>query len=482
MKVTIGLDFGTYQTKVCLRVIRNDTTEEFHFVTFDKDSSDTFFFRSAVHVKNNRFLFGEISESVEKSFHFFKIASAEDIEFRKVSKQKDIQYEESKFAPYTPELLSVLYLTSVILQSKKFIEDKVKQNKRVAKPTSFLSRFISSKEEKEETEYFVQLGIPTEYHREINIQRRKKFELILLLAKRVSDNLTHNELQEKSCDEIINLVSAELKVVKLGDQSQWTELLESEVVSVMPESAAGLSYLVGTGKITKESHCISVDIGGGSTDISYFKVESNRTFTYLASESILIACNNIYKNYAGSISEELDIEGAMNQLHDHLHISNDETYAESFQITLRKINRLIKNIYNGRIYRKFMHGKARENFTEATCYLFGGGSTLPMPNINPDRIFKEVLLYDGGVNDSFDTSDHIIASVENVEGLTPTIYITNKGWEQHLPMLVVALGLSLNKPADLFAKWNELEYQRNEQYVTKEEDPGLYDIFNRIWV
>ena len=48
-----------------------------------------------------------------------------------------------------------------------------------------------------------------------------------------------------------------------------------------------------TNKLTKDKYYLALDIGGGSTDVSFFKVEADNTFTYLASRSAMVASNDI---------------------------------------------------------------------------------------------------------------------------------------------------------------------------------------------
>ena len=162
----IGLDFGTYQTKVCILDIDNDTHEFFRF-----PSNNSFFLPSKVSLTaNGNFEYGITNNNSKKYFYYFKIASAEDIEFRLESFKTDTNnlYNAEEFAPFTPEFLSVAYLTFVIFT----IKEVLKCRQPSEKATGLLGRLLTQAAEKETISFSIQLGIPTEWSQIKNLRRK----------------------------------------------------------------------------------------------------------------------------------------------------------------------------------------------------------------------------------------------------------------------------------------------------------------------
>src|SRR5690606_11400960 len=114
----IGLDFGTSQTKVCVQ--HTSANPRIHeFISFPSPSGPpSFFLPTRVGVRaDGTVSCGHLTPGEHKqTFDYFKIASAEDVQFRIQSGLDRVReyYDHCDFAPYTPELLSVLYLTYVL--------------------------------------------------------------------------------------------------------------------------------------------------------------------------------------------------------------------------------------------------------------------------------------------------------------------------------------------------------------------------------
>ncbi len=89
----IGLDFGTYQTKACILDIENDTHEFFRF------PNSTFFLLSKVSLTtDNKFEYGNTITTAKREYFYFKIASAEDPEFRVET------FDDSKKIPHRSDI------------------------------------------------------------------------------------------------------------------------------------------------------------------------------------------------------------------------------------------------------------------------------------------------------------------------------------------------------------------------------------------
>jgi len=188
----IGLDFGTYQSKACIYDIENDNHEFFLF------PNNTFFLPSVI-VKNedNKFEYGNIDgEMVIEKYSYFKIASAEDVEFHTETYGKNKSdfnfYNFNEFNNYTPEFLSVIYLTNLLFIIK---EHYFQLSQKKVKAGGLLSRLFNKQNELEEFKFTIQLGIPTEWSQEKNLRRKRKFENILMLSEILQKRYITNHYQ-----------------------------------------------------------------------------------------------------------------------------------------------------------------------------------------------------------------------------------------------------------------------------------------------
>src|SRR5690606_7350719 len=111
----IGLDFGTSQTKVCVQhTSANPRVHEFiQFPT--PNGSPSFFLPTRIGIRaDGTVSYGHLTPGdLKQTFDYFKIASAEDVHFRVESglDRTHEYYDHGDYEPYTPELLSILYLT-----------------------------------------------------------------------------------------------------------------------------------------------------------------------------------------------------------------------------------------------------------------------------------------------------------------------------------------------------------------------------------
>ena len=188
----IGLDFGTYQTKVCINHLdKIPSLHEFH--EFDKSGNSSLFMPSRVTLLNNlTFRYGKYAgDDIQQTFNYFKIASAEDPIFHLLSEyNKPIYNIEDNFGEFSPEFLSVIYITSILLEVKEYLKSS---NTSVKKKFSLANFFSKSKDpENDVIELFIRLGVPTEWNKKINIARRRKFEMILLVSEILQQQIAYS--------------------------------------------------------------------------------------------------------------------------------------------------------------------------------------------------------------------------------------------------------------------------------------------------
>lgn len=484
-KYHIGLDFGTMQTKVCV----NHVHLEPNIHEFFKFSNGAFFLPSRVGLKSDGTLVygSDPSVDVVEEYYFFKIASADDEQFQVETYEKPENadfsfYHFNEFNRFSPELLSVVYLTHVLFE----IKDQLKSNSFQTQPRSgFLGRFLN--EEKaidEEVVFTCQLGIPTEWSNKKNIIRKRKFENILILAELLqkkyrTKEVFHNTPATGIKTDISNL-QKEHRPESIDD---FNTKLNTLGLSVYPETAAGLTFIIKTRQIDP-GYYATMDVGAGSTDVSFFKVLENRTIRYLASESFLVAANNVYQYYFGecrTIQELKDAETEMTQM------LNGKTLDEDTQlhidISLLKVNRklqsLVKKLYALRVHP--YKNNILQKYSNQPIIMYGGGSQLPIISEDLLEIFDNGTPY--ALHGITYLEKNPISRYSAIINISPE----DNSWEPYFPMLVVALGLSYIKSGNSTDWFNDNFYHPVDSGAAlvphpTNEDRYIYDVLLSNWI
>lgn len=314
----IGLDFGTSQTKVCLLNKDNNTRE---FIRFNKTD---YFLPSVITInKNDRIVYG--SKSTGIVYRYFKMAAAEDDDLLKVtfenmsgeltSKPADKYRQYNTLGKIRADFLVILYIAYIYLYIKSIKDSNTKAL------TGLLAK--ADKRKSESSNIFdLNLGIPTEWYNHQFSKRKIKFETILLTSIKLANRFSKlDSFLAETSSSLINIISEinkdNIDNVLLGNGSNsrisLTDELTKHNLSVFPESAAGVNYLLKTRRL-KAGYYATLDIGAGTSDIAIFKVFRNKLQVYYCSESVEIASNDVYKNYA-SISG-LSLNDSFDQLNE----------------------------------------------------------------------------------------------------------------------------------------------------------------------
>lgn len=299
----IGLDFGTSQTKICL-LNKNSGIRE-----FVKFNNDNYFLPSLIVKKtDNTFSYGN-ENVVGIKYRYFKMAAAEDKELIQVTNEDldgNLQGAIDDFRKYSndykikPEILVVLYLTYTYL----FIKEQ-KNQLNTQNLVGLLGKFIRNRTTTENI-FSINLGIPTEWNNPEQIKRKIKFQSLLIAAIELANQFDNLELYLKQKEEdLLLIISAinEKHLIELKDKNEnqkaekVKEWLKNYNLSVFPESAAGVNYLLKTGRLANGAYA-TLDIGAGTSDIAIFDVENNVLKKYYCSESVEIATNDFYREYA----------------------------------------------------------------------------------------------------------------------------------------------------------------------------------------
>ena len=229
--ITVGLDFGTHQSKVCAEY-KQGVELSYTFFTFpDTTGKHQYTLPSIIHRRpDGRMDYGYIpANSNGEIIRYFKQAT-----FTTSSiglKQADAMY------------YSVWYLAFIIFDL----------------------------EEKYGTEFTIQMGVPTDGSR---LSQQKQMAVRLLAAAyNLVENVFKNDKQA-----FLNKTWGELwDMTKIPAYS--IQLKEEYGILVFPEAYACLMPLISSSKV-KTGMSLMVDIGGGTTDISFFTIIDNKPRVY----------------------------------------------------------------------------------------------------------------------------------------------------------------------------------------------------------
>lgn len=331
----IGLDFGTSQTKVCLLNKDSDTRE---FVKFDKKS---YFLQSLIVKKiDHTFSYGNELEHGIK-YRYFKMAAVEDDELIQITNENlngDLEKGKSfdDFRKYSsdfeikPEILVILYLAYINLYVKN-----QKKSININKTRGLLGRLLGNKSS--ETNIFsINLGIPTEWNNPNHIKRKVKFESLLIASTELANQFNSLDVYlETKESTLLNMItkinSNHIEELNHKEEIEKASLIRDWLnnyrLSVFPESAAGVNYLLKTKRLSDGSYA-TLDIGAGTSDIAMFKVVDNKLISYYCSESSGIASNDIYREYAKQLYKKNivsfeEIKNVENIIRKQENINND---------------------------------------------------------------------------------------------------------------------------------------------------------------
>ncbi len=483
----IGLDFGTYQSKVCINHL--DKIPSLHeFFEFKNSGNSNLFLPSCVFLlKDGTFRYGNYSgDDILRTFNYFKIASAEDPIFHLLTDYKESLYNSAdNFGEFAPEFLSVIYITSILLD----VKDYLKLNALPVKKKFSLASLFGKKTETEaeQVESFVRLGVPTEWNKKINLARRRKFEMILLISEIIQKHLEYSHerylaLKKAELLEMVKRVNDDIK----NSKDNFYDLLGQHKISVSPESAAGLLYLIQTKKLNRGLYA-AIDIGGGTSDISFFNIDFEHRVKYLASESLMVACNNIYLGCSKKADvnqvEICRIEKEIISLIELNGCENDSNYIRSTNKVKSLINKELKILFCDPVWHalvpKFEYRNVLKAFDGKPCIVYGGG--IKHPKL---KSWEKILIFDNGstqVNLQPYSVDNFIPDRDKVKNPF------NK-WSQDFYMLVVAFGLSYLRHDSEAEEWDDSHYvSTNAEKKMIEvphpinEDYYIYDVIDRQW-
>ncbi|MBR4546935.1 MAG: hypothetical protein IKO66_02660, partial [Paludibacteraceae bacterium] len=231
MERTIGFDFGTHQTKVCVEE-KDDTGTSYQFFSFADTKGDvSYLLPSVVRINPNRTLsYGYLNPGMGKVVRYFKQATYCTGEFT---------WNNNIRADY----FSIWYIAYILFH----IESEYG------------------------VEFATNLGVPTDT---ASLDKNKvRAVMVMLSAFRLVEDVFKNDL------------NAFLKctIEELFDKTEIVpcskQLKDSYSILVFPEAYACLRPLTARRKIPL-GMSLMVDIGGGTTDMSFFTIEKGNAQIY----------------------------------------------------------------------------------------------------------------------------------------------------------------------------------------------------------
>jgi len=452
--ITVGIDFGTSSTKV----LWFDETRRKRYVAFYEDSHiegyPPYCIPSSVGIKDLLLYFGTAAEhscAGENIYRSTKSDIGRDIKYD-VGNKCGINNEQEIAMQIAPIIFATLYIGFIIQQIKKQLDTHY--------------------EGKYELNTTFNMAAPLDHLNHADMET--KWEQILYYGEKLSSGI-HNEM---SLTDAINLYENVKKNNPFIKDPQYS------CTFVFPETVSAIVSYLNSGKPENGLFGI-VDIGAGSTDISFFRhyesqVELKESF--YAAKSEMIAMDDFDKAIMSMIYSEQNIrdsekgpEAQRVLLHrircakasmgpNGLSLANDNIMVgkDAIERATKNVRQRIVQCYRRTLGEAFKKEMRQERWNKWTLFLIGGGSRLEMIQ----RDFECCL--GTQINDP----RRLKIEIEGRVGL-PNGSAEIKWTDEMISLLAIAYGLSINKlnwPAWAYPKdVSTLEPRKVKQRTDREE-------------
>lgn len=229
--ITVGLDFGTHQTKVCVEK-KEGVELSYTFMTFEDSYYKEFYtLPSVIGIDKDDLLhYGFLNKNFEgKIIKYFK--------------QSTFDADAGPMPQETAWYYSIWYIAYLIFDLEK----------------------------KYDRQFAIQMGAPTDSS---HVGEAKQIATrIVASAYRLVEDVFVNDKQKFLSTPMKELV----EITEIVPYSQ--EIKEDYDLLVFPEAYACLMPLISQGKLETGMN-LMIDIGGGTTDISFFTIEKNKPQVY----------------------------------------------------------------------------------------------------------------------------------------------------------------------------------------------------------
>lgn len=314
-EIKIGLDFGTHQTKICVQRTPDEgrgepSYEFFQFTDLQGDSQ--YFLPSVIQINDDNTLsYGYVDSTRMKAQpnEPTKMEVELEEEFN-IAEMAEKLYDKYANEDNTPDDMYVLgEMLKIRLQNikdrnakRKVDADNLYDNQlrihqdaknvfRYFKQATFIGgewnrvTLISNRtlcvwylayvifllEDKFGTNFSINMGIPTD---EVTYEAKKRLAVeILAAAYYLVEDVYKNNFDEFLKEKYDALLT------KTVNRPYTQEMREEYWINIFPEAYASLTALTSRGKLPT-GMSLTADIGGGTTDISFFTIEGGKPMIY----------------------------------------------------------------------------------------------------------------------------------------------------------------------------------------------------------
>ncbi len=436
--IKIGLDFGTHQTKICVKRTPDEGHGEpnYEFFKFkDLEDNSHYFLPSVIQINDDDTLSygfvdkkrlkaemkeptrqeveleGEFDVEMEAERLFSQYGTSDNsindikvlsdmltIRLSNIKRRnKEKRHEVEKI--YNEERKRYIDSKNVFRYFKQsyFIGGYWEQSRKYSARLLciwYLAYVIFLLEEQFGTEFSINMGVPTDDEKYAKMQQLAVE--ILASAYYLVEDVYENDMKSFLNEKIEDLISK-------TDQKKYSDNLKDEYyINVFPEAYASLIALSSQGRITP-GMCLTADIGGGTTDISFFTVQKEGLKIYKF-WSIPHGLNSIAK-YSGFEYQEGNFENRIK--HNVIGLFNQKKH----DVVDKLVKDLIKRIQKTGVPVKNLMDKLNGR----VLVYAGGGSTFHELT-SPIYLFTDVNLVDDSI-----WREQNVKEIRKVANLSPLL-------------------------------------------------------------
>lgn len=442
--IKIGLDFGTHQTKICVQRTPDEGHGEpkYEFFTFsDLFGNKNYFLPSVVQINNDNTLsYGYVDEKrIKKNGpkpQFEGIERKSDFDIEVLADELYDKYERKDYSPEDKQIL----IEMLSVRKKKLLKtEEIKLEEARRQYESLMNSFegdinllrnfkqatfidgewnnrIPSKmvcvwylayvifllEEKFGTDFSLNMGIPADD----NTFLTKKILAIEILtsAYHLVEAVFRND-KEAFLRSTLEELNEQTLFIKYSPQFENDYFF----INIFPEAYASLIGLTSRGKLSMGMN-LTVDVGGGTTDISFFTIQGNQPDRPVIYKywSIPQGLNYIAKK-SGFDYAKCDFE----------HQAIDEIIKEYNNEKLKIVGLLINKLFKLRKGKNVLKSALNAALRDRIIVYSGGGSTFEFLN-TAIHSFTDIMVIDEDIWKNENIKNK--AKVSELRGLLTTAY------------------------------------------------------------
>lgn len=314
-EIKIGLDFGTHQTKICVRRTPDEGRGEpnYEFFKFtDLQGTERYFLPSVIQINEDDTLsYGYVDSARMKTEPNEPIKQSvlleEEFDVAEKASQLYDKYATDRNNPNDIDILSEMLkirLQKIKARNARKTQEAEKEYDKMLydyknsknvfryfKQATFiggewnrvttisnrtlcvwyLAYVIFLLEERFGTDFSINMGIPAD-EETFEVKKRLAVE-ILAAAYHLVEEVYNNDFSRFLNEKYDTLLS------KTESERYSDDLKEEYVINIFPEAYASLTALTSRGKLPT-GMSLTADIGGGTTDISFFTIENGLPMIY----------------------------------------------------------------------------------------------------------------------------------------------------------------------------------------------------------